>query len=128
MLRVGTAQDRPDHKSYHSKPTAVRHGIREDRARPPKEVTDRMKAKGLLPCQRNPCRRDAVTMHVITYRGLRFHQPLCEEHGAELQALEGTGAPETKLRASEEVIRITHGQETIAQLCYTHSCPAITID
>jgi hypothetical protein len=82
-----------------------------------------MKAKGLLPCQRDPCRRDAVTTHVITYRGLRFHLPLCEEHGAELQAVEGT-----EFRASEDVIRITHGQETIAQICYTHSCPAITID
>ena len=65
--------------------------------------------------------------HVIGYRGLRFHLPLCEEHGAELQAVEGTGTPGTELRASEEVIRITQGQETIAQICYAHGRPAITI-
>jgi hypothetical protein len=87
-----------------------------------------MKAKGLLPCRRDQCRRDAVTTPVITYRGLRFHLPLCEEHGAELQAVEGTGTPGTELRALEEVIRITHGQETIAQISYSHRCPAITID
>jgi hypothetical protein len=87
-----------------------------------------MRSKGVLPCRREGCTREAITTHVIGYRGLRFHLPVCEEHGAELQALEGTEAPITESRASEEVIRITHGQETIAQICYTHRCPAITID
>jgi hypothetical protein len=87
-----------------------------------------MKTKGALPCQGDHCTRESVSTHVICYRGLRFHLPLCEEHGAELQATEGTEAPVASFRASEDVIRITHGQETIAQICYTHSCPAITID
>jgi hypothetical protein len=86
-----------------------------------------MKTKGALPCQGDHCTRESVSTHVICYRGLRFHLPLCEEHGAELQATEGTEASVASFRASEDVIRITHGQETIAQICYTHSCPAITI-
>jgi hypothetical protein len=87
-----------------------------------------MKIKGVLPCQGNQCSREAVRTHVIQYRGLRFHLPLCEQHGAELQAAEGVEAPVTSSQTSEDVIRITHGQETIAQICYTHGCPAITID
>jgi hypothetical protein len=87
-----------------------------------------MKAKGVLPCQGDQCTREAVSTHVIRYQGLRFHLPLCEKHGAELQLAEGVEKPTTESPASEEVIRITHGQETIAQICYTHNRPAITID
>ncbi len=94
---------------------------------PLKESTDRMKTKGVLPCQGDSCTRDAVSTHVIRHRGLLFHLPLCEEHGIELQVAEGTQASTAEFQASEEVIRITHGQETIAQICYTHRCPAITI-
>jgi hypothetical protein len=87
-----------------------------------------MKTKGVLPCRRDQCTREAMTTHIISYRGLRFHLALCEEHGAELEAVDGTEAPLTEFRASEDVIRITHGRETIAQICYTDACPAITID
>jgi hypothetical protein len=86
-----------------------------------------MKAKGALPCLGDSCTRDAVSTYVIRYRGLRFCLPLCREHGASLQAAEETESSVLPSPASEEVIRITHGQETIAQICYTHTCPAITI-
>ncbi len=86
-----------------------------------------MKTKAAIPCQGDACTRDAVSTHVIRYQGLRFHLPLCEEHGTALKAAEGTEAPLTPSQASEEVIRITQGQETIAQICYTHGRPAITI-
>ena len=85
-----------------------------------------MKTKAAIPCQGDACTRNAVSTHVIRYQGLRFHLPLCEEHGTALKAAEGTEAPLTP-QASEEVIRITQGQETIAQICYTQGRPAITI-
>jgi hypothetical protein len=87
-----------------------------------------MRTKGVLPCQGDQCSREAVSTHVIHYRGLRFRLPLCEEHGTKLQTAGGDEAASTELAASEEVIRITDGQETIAQICYAHSRPAITID
>ena len=86
-----------------------------------------MKTKAAVPCQGDACNRDAVSTHVIHYRGLRFTLPLCEEHGTALKAAEGTEAALLPSPASEEVIRITQGQETIAQICYAHGRPAITI-